>query len=139
MRATAGLTILGVPSRETFCQYLKTLPAHFEAEQIHVAGLIVASYSGEDYSNWLADSSLGSWLKEQGIPAAYGLDTRALTKKIREKGSMLSKLRQSDVSSKDAIVPVPLDKFEPVEWKDPNVINLVAEGERSRLGCKDPD
>ncbi|KNZ60769.1 hypothetical protein VP01_1503g8 [Puccinia sorghi] len=60
----------------------------FESSQIHVAALVVGSYSGdrEDFSHHLANSSLGKWVKEQGIPALYGVDTRALTKKIRETG-----------------------------------------------------
>lgn len=83
----------GVPSREERDPLLKDLPAHFEASEIHIAGLIVASYCGEDYSHHLATSSLGKWLKEQNIPAICGVDTRALTKRIRQKGSMLGRLR----------------------------------------------
>lgn len=82
----------GVPSREDRDAILRDLPAHFESAQIHIAGLIVASYCGEDYSHHLAKSSLGQWLKEQNIPALCDVDTRALTKKIREKGSMLGRL-----------------------------------------------
>ena len=82
----------GVPSREEKDAILKDLPAHFEASEIHIAGLIVASYCGEDFSHHLAKSSLGTWLKEQNVPAIYGVDTRALTKRIREKGSMLGRL-----------------------------------------------
>jgi len=82
----------GVPSREDRDAILEDLPAHFEAAEIHIAGLIVASYAGEDYSHYLAKSSLGTWLKEQNVPAVYGVDTRALTKRIREKGSMLGRL-----------------------------------------------
>ena len=40
---------------------------------------MVAHYT-EEYSHWLAKSSLGKWLQEQGIPAIYGVDTRSLTK-----------------------------------------------------------
>jgi len=82
----------GVPPREDRDAILADLPAHFEAAEIHIAGLIVASYCGEDYSHHLASSSLGKWLREQNVPAIYGVDTRALTKKIREKGSMLGRL-----------------------------------------------
>ncbi|KXS98324.1 hypothetical protein AC578_6852 [Pseudocercospora eumusae] len=82
----------GVPSRETRDPILPDLPAHFESSEIHIAGLVVASYCGEDYSHYLAASSLGKWLKEQNVPAICGVDTRALTKKIREKGSMLGRL-----------------------------------------------
>ncbi|KAF2765236.1 bifunctional carbamoylphosphate synthetase/aspartate transcarbamylase [Teratosphaeria nubilosa] len=81
----------GVPSREDR-DALGDLPAHFEAAQIHIAGLVVASYAGEEYSHHLAGSSLGQWLKEQNVPAVCGVDTRALTKRLREKGSTLGRL-----------------------------------------------
>ena len=82
----------GVPSRDEKDAVLPDLPAYFEAAEIHIAGLVVASYSGQDYSHYLAESSLGTWLKEQNVPAICGVDTRALTKRIREKGSMLGRL-----------------------------------------------
>jgi carbamoyl-phosphate synthase/aspartate carbamoyltransferase len=82
----------GVPPRDALDPILGDVPAHFEASEIHIAGLVVASYCGEDYSHHLASSSLGQWLKEQNVPAVCGVDTRALTKKIREKGSMLGRL-----------------------------------------------
>ena len=59
----------GAPSREERDALLGDLPAHFEAERVHVAGIVVASYCGEDYSHHLAKSSLGTWLKEQGVPS----------------------------------------------------------------------
>lgn len=137
----------GVPSRETRDEVVGELPAHFEASEIHIAGLVVASYSGEEYSHHLATSSLGTWLEEQGVPAMYGVDTRALTKKIREKGSMLGKLRlQSDVLSNgiaNGITngdrechsnlshktnPNQQYSFHAIDWSDPNTKNLVAEG-----------
>lgn len=129
----------GVPSRDTMDGILGDLPAHFEANQIHVSGLVVASYSGEDYSHHLATSSLGTWLKEQGIPAMYGVDTRALTKRIREQGSMLGKMLIEAENQSNGMVnghvgqheypTAPL--FEDVEWEDPNTRNLVADGESS--------
>ena len=82
----------GVPSRDTLDDLLGDLPANFESSNIHISGLVASSYSGENYSHFLATSSLGAWLKEQGIPAMYGVDTRALTKHIREKGSMLGQM-----------------------------------------------
>jgi carbamoyl-phosphate synthase/aspartate carbamoyltransferase len=132
----------GVPSRETTDDLLKDLPAHFEASQIHIAGLITASYSGEDYSHFLATSSLGTWLKEQGVPAIYGVDTRALTKRIRQEGSMLGRmlLQKSNLSNGYAnglpngttAVASPEDwrsGFETIDWVNPNAQNLVADGE----------
>lgn len=127
----------GVPSRDTRDEILSDLPAHFEANQIHISGLVVASYSGEDYSHHLATSSLGTWLKEQGIPAMYGVDTRALTKRIRDGGSMLGKMMVKAENQTNGMVNghigqneyVTAPSFEDVEWDDPNTRNLVAEGE----------
>jgi carbamoyl-phosphate synthase/aspartate carbamoyltransferase len=121
-------------------ELLKDLPAHFESSQIHIAGLIVASYSGEEYSHYLATSSLGTWLKEQDIPAIYGVDTRALTKRIREEGSMLGRmLFQKEALTNghtnglvNVINPASSKNwrsfFDTVDWVDPNQQNLVAEG-----------
>ncbi|KAJ3298328.1 hypothetical protein HK104_010904 [Borealophlyctis nickersoniae] len=125
----------GVPSREEFETSLKDIQRYFEAGQIHVAGLIVAHYS-HDVSHYLATSSLSQWLKESGVPALYALDTRALTKKIRTKGSMLARIlfpksvvgnagKGSDVVS-DPTKPW-LQQYADVEWHDPNTRNLVAE------------
>lgn len=134
----------GVPSRDTMDDLLKDLPAHFESSQIHIAGLVVASYSGEDYSHFLATSSLGTWLKEQGIPAMYGVDTRALTKRIREEGSMLGRMllqKETETPTNglvngvhDSLSAVVSSKdwrshFEAIDWSNPNEKNLVADGE----------
>ena len=130
----------GVPPRETVDDLLSELPAHFESSEIHIAGLVVASYSGEDFSNYLASSSLGTWLKEQNVPAMYGVDTRALTKKIRKQGSMLGKLLLKLSVDKGPLVnghstqkppstPSWQRSYEHIEWIDPNKSNLVAAGE----------
>lgn len=81
----------GVPDREIKDEIVPSLPKYFESKKIHVAGLVVASYT-EKYSHYLAKSSLGQWLKEQGIPAVYGIDTRALTKQLRQHGSTLGRI-----------------------------------------------
>lgn len=131
----------GVPPRQALDELLGDLPAHFESSQIHIAGLVTATYAGEDYSHFLASSSLGTWLKEQGIPAMYGVDTRALTKRIRAKGSMLGRMLQQKQDLVDGVngdvegaeLPgIPGDwrpYFAEIDWVDPNKKNLVAEGE----------
>jgi carbamoyl-phosphate synthase small subunit len=88
------------------------LKKFFESDHIHIAGLIVASYS-EDYSHWKAVKSLGEWLREHGVPALYGIDTRSLTKMIRTEGSLLGKI---------VIVE---DALSYMNFEDPNIINLV--------------
>ena len=131
----------GVPDREKMDELLKDVPAYFEASQIHIAGMVVASYAGEDYSHYLATSSLGSWLKEQGVPAMYGVDTRALTKRIRNEGSMLGRMLIQKDGLKD-LASTTLEEdwqknFKVVEWSNPNTTNLVAEGE-SQSQSQDP-
>jgi carbamoyl-phosphate synthase/aspartate carbamoyltransferase len=70
---------------------LDTLPIEFESSKIHVAALVVANYH-PSYSHHLATSSLGKWLKEQDIPAMWGVDTRMLTKRLRQGGSVLGRV-----------------------------------------------
>jgi carbamoyl-phosphate synthase/aspartate carbamoyltransferase len=140
----------GVPSREEMDSLLKDVPAHFESKEIHIAGLVVATYAGEEYSHHLATSSLGAWLKEQGVPAITGVDTRALTKRIRDEGSMLGRLlqRTSAAPSSTALTNGAVNtqeladgeaedwktEFEQLEWSDPNTRNLVAEGNATNDG-----
>jgi carbamoylphosphate synthase small subunit len=63
----------------------------FESEKIHAAGLVVGDYC-DNYSHWNADKSLSQWLVESDVPGITGIDTRRLTKILREKGSMLAKV-----------------------------------------------
>ncbi|KAG0048200.1 hypothetical protein BGZ83_006804 [Gryganskiella cystojenkinii] len=119
----------GVPSRETMDPLLKDLPKHFESNEIHIAGLIVGQYS-QDYSHYLATSSLGAWLKEFNIPAIYGIDTRAMTKKIRNQGAMLGKILFPTSVVGPTVVPADAEwmgEYQNVDWVDPNARNLVAE------------
>src|SRR6185369_12090469 len=85
-------------------------PEHFESNRIHIKGLVVSEYS-EAYSSHSAKQSLGAWLKASGIPAITGVDTRALTKKLREEGVMLGALGEK----------------KPKKFFDPNEENLVAQ------------
>ncbi len=78
----------GVGKNETDEDGIET---RFESSQIHIKGLIVTEYS-ENYSHWDAEQSLGDWLKKHNIPAITGIDTRKLTQKIREHGTILGKI-----------------------------------------------
>lgn len=81
----------------------------FESNSIHITALVISDYSFK-YSHWNAQSSLGDWLKENKIPGIFDIDTRALTKNLREKGCMLGKIIVED---------------EELEYYDPNKYNLV--------------
>ena len=59
----------------------------FESERIQVQGLIVSHYS-ENPSHFKHFHSLGEWLKSQGVPAMSGVDTRSLTRYLREFGTL---------------------------------------------------
>ena len=64
------------------------LAKYFESEQVHISALVVSEYC-EEYSHWSAVQSLEEYLKKYDVPAIYGVDTRMLTKIIRDKGSLL--------------------------------------------------
>lgn len=78
----------GVPSRTLCADGLSTF---MESERIHAEAIIVSDYSHQ-YCHWNAQCSLGDWLKEEKVPGIYGIDTRALTKKLREHGVMMGRI-----------------------------------------------
>ncbi len=83
----------------------------YESDRIQISGLVISYYS-EDYSHWNASKSLSDWMIENKIPGISGIDTRALTKHLREHGCMLGKIIIEDQN---------------VDFFDPNENNLVAE------------
>lgn len=103
----------GVPRREE----VNGLSRFYESEKIHVEALVVSDYSFE-YSHWNADKSLADWLKEEQVVGIYDIDTRELTKRLREHGSMKGK--------------IVIDGGEDIEFVDPNLSNLVA-----KVSCKE--
>ncbi len=64
---------------------------HFESDKIRVSGLVISSLS-MDHSHWNSKKSLDEWMVENKVPGIFGIDTRALTKRLREKGVMLGKI-----------------------------------------------
>lgn len=87
----------------------------FESNRIWAKALIVGEWC-QSPSHWRQVKNLSQWLKEQGIPGIYDIDTRALTKKIRETGNILGRIVQG--------VPSP---GPPKKFINPNTRNLVAE------------
>jgi len=90
----------GVPSKE-----------NWESDRIHTKALIVGDLTTKP-SHWQMQQTLDSWCKKEGVPIISGIDTRALTQKLRDHGVMLGKIV---VDNKD------------IELDDPNLRNLVAE------------
>ena len=83
---------------------------YFESDKIQVSGLVISSLS-VDHCHWSSIKSLDEWMIENKVPGIFGIDTRALTKRLREKGVMLGKI----VIDRD------------VDIEDPNKRNLAAE------------
>ena len=67
------------------------LPTYMESGRIHAEALILSDYS-ETFSHWNARESLGDWLKREQVPGLTGIDTRQLTKVLREHGVMMGKV-----------------------------------------------
>src|SRR5262245_25495677 len=95
--------------------YYQDLKAHdlgrYESNRIQVAGLVVSEVSAE-HSHWDSVKSLSDWLHEERVPALCGVDTRAVTKHLREHGALLGGM---------ATDPLPNEMY------DPNVENLVSQ------------
>ncbi len=67
------------------------LATFMESDKIHAEAIIVSDYSYE-YSHWNAVESLGDWLKREQVSGITGVDTRELTKVLREHGVMMGKI-----------------------------------------------
>lgn len=127
----------GVPQGTTPEELVDGLSRHFESTRIHIRALVVSRLSPA-FSHWSAVDALSTWMEREGIPGITGVDTRALTKRLRIKGCMLGKLVVNETE---------------VPWDDPNTRNIVADvsvqeprwypasGEKKvilvDLGCKD--
>lgn len=71
------------------------LPDFMESDRIYASALIVSDYS-EQHSHWNAVESLGEWLQREKVPGITGIDTRELTKVLREHGAMMGKILFDD-------------------------------------------
>lgn len=67
------------------------LPTYMESDKIHASAIIVSDYC-ETYSHWNANESLASWLQREKVPGITGIDTRELTKVLRNHGVMMGKI-----------------------------------------------
>ena len=87
------------------------LPLGFESAEIQVRGLVVSRVS-RAHSHRDAVAGLSDWLRAAGVPGVAGVDTRALTKRLRERGTMLGKI---DLEAAEAA------------FADPGATDLVGE------------
>lgn len=120
----------GVPTEE---KNVYGFAKNLESERIHVRGVIMAQGS-EHYSHHAAASSLQRWLEHHKIPAITGVDTRALTKKLREHGVMLGRIVWDDSAAVSPSTSLRTgDERLAVSIEDPNEANLVAS-----VSCTEP-
>jgi carbamoyl-phosphate synthase small subunit len=108
----------GVPPRK---KTSSEVPACFESDGIKVRGLVVHSLC-ETPSHWASSCTLHDWLLEENILGIQGIDTRELTKKLREKGVMLGIL---DVCEENEEPDVDKLREEATKIPDPNASDLV--------------
>jgi len=73
-----------------------------ESWRPHVGGFVIRELSPV-VSNWRADSSLAEYLEKHGIPGIQGIDTRALTKKLRVRGALNGFISTEEISAKEAV------------------------------------
>ncbi len=97
----------GVPGNEIEDDLLK----YFESDRIQIQGLVISDYS-DAYSHWNAEKSLSEWMVEYDVPGIFGVDTREITKILRENGSLLGKI---------------VYKEKNIQFQDPNKRNLIQE------------
>ncbi len=87
-----------------------SLPDHTEGSRIYASAIVVADYS-DDYSHWQAQESLGQWLRDEHITGLTGIDTRELTKILRENGVMAGTITLDDDSAS-----APTSDYEHINW-----------------------
>lgn len=81
----------GVPDAEDVDPATNLLKYFESNDRIYCAGIVVGEYC-ESPSHWQLKKTLGQWMAEHNVPGICGVDTRYLTKKIREQGVMLGEL-----------------------------------------------
>ncbi len=114
------------------------LEENFESSKIHAKAVVVSSLSRE-YQHRRAFESLDTWLKREGIPGIEGIDTRRLTKMIRNQGTLSAYIgeqppldqswRIDHIASNNLVKEVSIK--EPVFYEKGKKVALLVD-----LGCK---
>jgi len=73
-----------------------------ESRQVHAAGLLIRDLPVQS-SNWRADQTLPEYLDARGVVAIAGIDTRRLTRILRERGAQSGCLMAGTVDERDAL------------------------------------
>jgi carbamoyl-phosphate synthase small subunit len=86
------------------------IPIHFESERIQAAGFVVSELC-EEPSHFASGATLAAWLEKGNVPGIYGVDTRALTERLRERGVMRGKIHvegKGDVTIESGVMRHPV-------------------------------
>ena len=100
------------------------LPTFMESDKIYASAIIVSDYSATGYSHWTANESLADWLKREKVPGITGIDTRALTKVLREHGVMMGKLVFDGAENNGSAADLSVEDYGSINWV-------------ARVSCKD--
>jgi carbamoyl-phosphate synthase small subunit len=77
-------------------------PEDIESRGLFLSGFIVREYQ-DCYSNWRATMSLDAYLKENGVVGIQGIDTRALTRHLRDKGAQNGIISTTDMDHQSLV------------------------------------
>lgn len=117
----------GVPA-----EFERELSSNYESTRVHIAGLVVSEYS-EYHHHWSAERGLSDLLLAEGIAGIEGVDTRALTKRLRERGTMIGCITKDAEKADCAAVPRHL--VSEVSVKKP--LTYGVDGAKKRVGLVD--
>ncbi|MCL2265603.1 MAG: glutamine-hydrolyzing carbamoyl-phosphate synthase small subunit [Treponema sp.] len=83
----------GVPVNKNGMPFIDQyeIPVSMESEKIQIAGLVISDLC-EEPSHYSSEISLSIWLEKEKIPGIYGIDTRAIAQRLRDRGPLLGKI-----------------------------------------------
>jgi carbamoyl-phosphate synthase small subunit len=100
------------------------VPLYFESDRAQVSGLVVSELC-ERPSHYASGSTLSAWLDANGVPGISGIDTRALTERLRERGTM----RGSIIVQGAAAAPEGGGSAHPVSEVSPTGVRVYESGD----------
>jgi carbamoyl-phosphate synthase small subunit len=122
-------------------------PADWESDRLQVRGFVVREECAEP-SNYQSEATIDDYLKQGGTPGIWGLDTRAITRKLRSHGVMMGMITSDktpgqalellrtapDYGATDFVKEV--STREPYEWDSENLPDSAPRVALLDLGCK---
>lgn len=106
-------------------------PQDFESARIRVAGFIVREHCDQP-SHGRSDRTLDEYLKSQGIPGICGVDTRAITRRLRDRGVMMGLLTTGSPEAAAARLA------EMPRYEDQDLVRTVTAADRYRWSLEGP-